>query len=299
MSFMLAPYETPGGGLARAIREQAEKLKAECDEAKQGPGFDANAFAHKARVRAKKIRAALRLARPLIGAKSYRAGNRWWRDAARELSGLRDATARLEALEALRPFLTARIGSAMMRRLTERFEGQRTRAGIRAPVSAFKSHIWSAGDELAPDLPSGSREDMVDAMGETYREARQAMKAAMKKSDPLLLHEWRKQTKYHALQARLLRTMFPEMLMDRLVAARRLSDVLGEAQDIEVVLEGAKDWAEAPEGFFEVLEERRTALIAEARAAGEKLFREKPKAWIELLAAKQATETAEVPAEQA
>ena len=164
---------------------------------------------------------------------------------------------------------------------------------------AFKSHVWSAGDELAPDLPSGSREDMVGAMGETYREARQAMKAAMKKSDPLLLHEWRKQTKYHALQARLLRTMFPEILMDRLVAARRLSDVLGEAQDIEVVLEGAKDWDEAPDGFLEVLEERRTALIAEAHAAGEKLFREKPKAWIELLAAKQVTETAEVPAEQA
>lgn len=299
MSFMLAPYETPGGGLARAIREQAEKLKDECDAAKLGLDFDANAFAHKARVRAKKIRAALRLAKPLIGGKSYRAGNRWWRDAARELSSLRDATARLEALETLRPFLTARIGSAMMRRLTERFEAQRSRTRVRPPVSAFKSYIWSAGDELAPDLPSGSREDMVEAMGETYLEARHAMKAAIKKNDPLLLHEWRKQTKYHALQARLLRTMFPEMLMDRLVAARRLSDVLGEAQDIEVVVESAKDWKEAPEGFFEVLEERRLALVDDAQTAGEKLFREKPKAWVELLAAKEAKETVEVPALQA
>ena len=285
MSFMLAPYETPGGGLARAIREQAEKLKAECGEAKLGPDFDANAFAHKARVRAKKIRAALRLAKPIIGAKVYKVGNRWWRDAARELSALRDASARLEALEALRPFLTARIGSAMMRRLTERFEAQRSKTAIRTPIIAFRSHIWSAGDDLAPDLPSGSREDMMAALGETYREARHAMKVSQKhKKDPLLLHEWRKQTKYHALQARLLRTMFPEVLMDRLVAARRLSDVLGEAQDIEVVVEASRDWAEAPEGFFDVLEERRLALIAEAVAAGDKLFRDKPKDWVAGLA---------------
>jgi len=111
------------------------------------------------------------------------------------------------------------------------------------------------------------------------------MKVSQKhKKDPLLLHEWRKQTKYHALQARLLRTMFPEVLMDRLVAARRLSDVLGEAQDIEVVVEASRDWAEAPEGFFDVLEERRLALIAEAVAAGDKLFRDKPKDWVAGLA---------------
>ena len=35
MSFVLAPNETPGEGLSRVIREQAEKLSAECAEAQQ------------------------------------------------------------------------------------------------------------------------------------------------------------------------------------------------------------------------------------------------------------------------
>jgi len=120
---------------------------------------------------------------------------------------------------------------------------------------------------------------MAEALGETYREARNAMKAALKKRDPVLLHEWRKQTKYHALQTRLMRMAFPEMLQDRTGAARELAELLGTAQDIEVVLEGAKGWADAPEGFTAVLEERRTALIDDAERAGKKLFHDKPKAW--------------------
>ena len=110
MSFFLAPHETPGVGLTRAIQEQVAKLSAECIDATQ----DTSAFAHKARVRCKRVRAALRLARPLMGEKAFGRENRWWRDQARLLSDLRDAGARLEALESLRPFLAARIGSAMI-----------------------------------------------------------------------------------------------------------------------------------------------------------------------------------------
>ena len=88
MSFVIAQWESPGGGLGRVIREQAEKLAAECQTAHETP----EVFAHKARVRCKKIRAALRLAEPLLGGKAYRRENRWWRDAAPPPSGLTDAS---------------------------------------------------------------------------------------------------------------------------------------------------------------------------------------------------------------
>lgn len=280
MSFVLAPSETPGAGLARVIREQAEKLSAECVEA----NADVAAFAHKARVRCKRARAALRLAKPLLGAKAFRCENAWWRDQARLLSELRDADARLEALDSLRPFLVGRIGSDTTRKLGERFERERKSVEAGEAINLFTKAIDDRADDLIPEIPAGTRDDMVEALGETYRLARKSMKVALEEQEPELLHEWRKQAKYHALQTRLLRLLFPDALDKRVAAVRDLAELLGEAQDIEVVALGAKGWRERPGGFFDVLEVRRKAMVTGARATGAALFAEKPKAWMKQLA---------------
>lgn len=276
MSFVLAQHELPGEGLERVIREQAGKLSAECAEAAQEPA----AFAHKARVRCKRIRATLRLAKPLMKAKVYTRENRWWRDQARLLSELRDAGARIEALDSLRPFLAARIGSEATRRLEERF--QRTRKTVEAgdSIAAFINGLDAHADELVPKLERGTRKDLAAALGETYRLARKAMGEALENEEPELLHEWRKQAKYHALQARLMRQQFPDALDRRVAGVRDLAELLGEVQDIEVVAAGAKGWRERPAGFFDVLEARRKSLVTGARAAGAALFSEKPKSWV-------------------
>ncbi len=279
MSFVLAPHETPGAGLSRVIQEQVAKLSIECLDASQ----DMSAFAHKARVRCKRVRAALRLAKPMMGAKAYRKENTWWRDQARLLSDLRDASARIEALETLRPFLAARIGSAMTRKLGEWFEHERKTIEAKEAVAQFVEAMNKRSETLIPELPAGNREDMMEALGETYRLARSAMKDALKHEEPELLHEWRKQAKYHALHARLMRMHFPDVLDQRVAGVRDLAGLLGEVQDIEVVAEGAKNWSEAPKGFADVLEARRKALVTGARATGAALFSEKPKAWAKQL----------------
>ena len=280
MTFVLAPHEAPGAGLTRAIQEQVAKLSIECIDAAQDP----SAFAHKARVRCKRVRAVLRLARPVMGAKAFQKENRWWRDQARLLSDLRDAGARIEALETLRPFLAARIGTAMTRKLGERFEKERQTVEAGGAITAFVEAMNKRSETLIPELPAGSREDMMDALGETYRLSRIAMKDALKDEDAELLHEWRKQTKYHALQARLMRLHFPDVLDQRVAAVRDLAGLLGEVQDIEVVSEGVKGWREGPKGLSDVLEARRKALVTGARATGAALFAEKPKAWSRQLA---------------
>jgi hypothetical protein len=272
MSFLLEADERPGSGLERTVREQIKKLGAECEDALGTPAV----FAHKARVRTKKIRAALRLARPMMGEKAYRDENRWWRDAARSLSRLRDAGARLEALETLRPFLTQRIGEEGVQRLTERFERQRKTLNTKKVIEAFRALM--ADGRAAPRIPAAHRKDAVEALKDTYREARRAMRRALEDPDPEALHEWRKRTKYHALQARLLRSMFPGLL-PRVGATRDLSDKLGEAQDIEIVLEGMKGWRDAPKGLADALRARRETLVAQAARDGVGLFAEKPKAW--------------------
>jgi hypothetical protein len=265
------------------MRGQADKHKDECDNAKD----DAAAFAHKSRVRIKKIRAALRLAKSTLGGKAWRTENRWWRDAARKLSDLRDAGARLEALDSLRPFLIARIGSAMTRKLRERFEKEQRAANAKEAIRAFRKHLDKRDGRLIPRLPAGKRGDVAEMLAEGYRASRRAMKTALESGDPELLHEWRKQAKSHALQARLVRQKFPAALEERHIAARDLAELLGAVQDIEVVFEGVSDWQEAPENLADALQARRSELIEEARAAGEALFGAKTKAWTKVLASRK------------
>jgi hypothetical protein len=279
VSFVLAPLEGAGEGLQRVIREQAEKLAVECLEAMT----DTSAFAHKARVRCKRVRAALRLARPLMKDKAYREQNQWWRDLARLLSELRDAGARLEALESLRPFLAQRIGSDRTRALEELLRRQQQSVDAAAPIAEFRERLDTRGDLLVPDLKAGGRNDMVAALGETYRQVRRTMKEALEHEDPELLHEWRKQAKYHALQVRLLRQQFPDALDRRVAGVRDLAELLGEAGDIHVVTLATKRWRDRPAGFHNVLAARRKALVTGARATGAALFAEKPKAWMETL----------------
>jgi len=275
VSFVLAPHESPGEGLSRVIREQVHKLSAECAEA----GQEQAAFAHKARVRCKRIRAALRLAKPLMGGKAFRRENRWWRDQARLLSELRDAGARIEALDTLRPFLASRIGSDATRKLEERFLRGRRIVEAEGAIKQFIDGLDKRGDDLVPAMESGERGDLAGALADTYRLARLAMYASLETEEPELLHEWRKQAKYHALQARLMRQQFPDALDKRVAGVRDLAELLGEVQDIEVVMAGAKGWRERPMGFREVLDARRKSLVTGARATGAALFSEKPRAW--------------------
>jgi hypothetical protein len=279
MSFVLVPHESPGEGLSRVIREQVQKLSSECAEAQAEPA----AFAHKARVRCKRIRAALRLARPLMGRKAFRRENQWWRDQARLLSELRDAGARVEALDTLRPFLASRIGSETTRRLEERFQKSRANVEAGPAITAFIAGLDTHADTLVPELERGAREDLAQALGETYRMARKAMADALEHESAELLHEWRKQAKYHALQARLMRQQFPDALDRRVAGVRDLAELLGEVQDIEVVRLGVKGWRERPAGFLGVLDARRKSLVTGARAAGAALFSDKPKAWVKEL----------------
>jgi hypothetical protein len=279
MSFVLAPLEGAGEGLQRVIREQAEKLSAECLEAMT----DTSAFAHKARVRCKRVRAALRLARPLMKDKAFNEQNRWWRDLGRLLSDARDASARLESLESLRPFLAQRIGSDRTRALEDLLRRQHQAVDAAAPITEFRERLDARGDLLVPDLKAGSRDNMIAALAETYRMVRQSMKDALEDETPELLHEWRKQAKYHALQVRLLRQQFPDALDRRVAGVRDLAELLGEAGDIHVVTLATKRWRERPAGFHNVLDARRKALVTGARATGAALFAEKPKAWMKTL----------------
>src|SRR2546430_1303607 len=84
------------GALARVARGRIRHALGQLDD-----GHDPDKAVHEARKDMKKLRALVRLMRPELGGKAYRRENARFREVARSLSGVRDAKAMLEALDAL------------------------------------------------------------------------------------------------------------------------------------------------------------------------------------------------------
>ena len=286
MSYALDPDHAPGREITRIIRQQATRIA----EARPETAEDVTGFVHKARVRAKKIRAALRLGRGLMGEKAFKRENRWWRDAARGISSMRDLSARLDALEAVRGVLEPELGRAAVMRLRDRFEKERLEVqsgevGADA-VKAFCDAVAErAGED--PELRNGHADDIMDALGVGYLAARKAMKAAERAGTPEALHEWRKQANAHALPKRVARIMFAGR-DPRIEAARTFAERLGELQDVEVLAKALENTGE--EKVLELLDERRLVLETRAWTEGRALFEAKAKAWVESLKAAGAVE---------
>ena len=82
MSFELKPDQSLGRNIRRLARKQMNAVLEELTGPRKGPRDEA---VHEARKSFKKDRAVLRLARPAIGRKTYRAQNACFRDAGRPL----------------------------------------------------------------------------------------------------------------------------------------------------------------------------------------------------------------------
>ena len=105
-SYGLTRDEELAAGLTRVAAGRAEKALERLRESSDGELGTAEAV-HGARKDMKKLRTVLRLLRGRLGKRRYRRGNARFRDAARALSGARDAEVKLATLEALRNQLPA------------------------------------------------------------------------------------------------------------------------------------------------------------------------------------------------
>jgi CHAD domain-containing protein len=98
MAYELKPDQSLRKGLRRIVRKQVEKTL-ELLTSDQAGSRDETV--HETRKAFKKVRAILRLARPVIGEGLFRAENTCFRDAARPLTEVRDAKILIETLDNL------------------------------------------------------------------------------------------------------------------------------------------------------------------------------------------------------
>lgn len=277
----------------RAIERQVRKLaKHQIDKALQDcadPGKDIDATVHKLRRRCKKLRGLVRLIKPRFA--GYSVENAAFRDAARELSGARDALVMRQSFAQLsRESRGGRTGRKMPRALSERVEKQLKAQGRKAGSAGNAKAALARVEEClrAARKRVGSwrvQGDGFAQIGEglhaNYRRMVKDMAKARK--DPVgdKLHAWRKSTKYHGHHIALLQPAAPELLGARgeLVDAR--GDLLGDYNNLEVLgtmLETEHKGVTADELALlrNAIGIRQSVLAERAFALGEQLTAEKP-----------------------
>jgi CHAD domain-containing protein len=243
-------------------------------------GHEATVVAvHEARKDFKKVRAALRLLREMLGDEAYRETNFAFRDAARPLTRVRDAqmlVATLDGVVADDP-LAAPMREALLENERELSERVLRHDHAFAVVRDFARRALEA-ERLRP--ASGDALGLAHGLRRVYRNARRAFARANENPSVENLHEWRKQTKYlwHAL--RLMEAS--EELSD---AAHELSRVLGDDHDLAVL---RRALAADPTTFggharlkalFARIDAKRLELEQRAFALGQLLFAVAPAAF--------------------
>jgi CHAD domain-containing protein len=233
---------------------------------------------HEARKDMKKLRTLLRLARGELGKDVFARENACFRDAARELAGTRDADVMLDTLASLK------LPEARGLELRKLVEAQLARngAGDRDAAASRAVTILSEARTRVDDWPLA--DDSFDAVAKglerTYRRGRRAFRAAQEEPTADGLHEWRKRVKDLWYDHTLLRELWPPVMSAVAGEAHELSDRLGDDHDLVVLAAWVHGHLDPDPVFSDAVIGRREVLQREAFALGERLYAEKPSAYM-------------------
>lgn len=290
MSYRIEQDESVQDAVQRIAREQIDRAIGEIED----DSLDQPETVHQVRKRCKKIRGLIRLVRPQFE-QTYQAENAWYRDAARAISYVRDAQTVVKTFEDLLEAYADQIDP-------DAFDA------VRDPLYAQRDAVYTQSDELEKQLDLFSarmREgrsridgwtldaDGFEAIGgglaKTYGRGRKAMRVAYDAQTSEAFHEWRKRVKYHWYHARLLESIWPELMHHYAKQAHQLADYLGDEHDLGVLRQMLTDepvaYGGAPEDgdktarqvCIGLIDQRRAVLQAAARPLGLRMFCESPK----------------------
>ncbi|MEE4296659.1 MAG: CHAD domain-containing protein [Wenzhouxiangella sp.] len=283
MSYRLQQYEPLEEGVRRIAEEQIDKALAEIDDSKLGR----HDTVHQVRKRCKKLRALARLVRPALPA--YQRINTLYRDAARDLSSIRDAHAVIETFDDLLDHFDGAIDPDAFEPIRNHLVARRDEAN--AEVEAIDRRIARLRDTMSSsrkNIESWSLEDEGSAVlgvgvKKTYRRANKARAKATDTRTTAAFHEWRKRIKYHWYHARLLQSCWPKLIEPWASETHRLSNLLGDEHDLAVLhamlFKDPDRFADRKtlQAFFGLIERRRAQLRVNAFGLGKLLQFEKPK----------------------
>jgi CHAD domain-containing protein len=273
MSYRLEDREGVADGIRRIVRE-------ELDDAIAGlrTGEDRDTAIHEARKSLKKARSALRLARTDLDPATRRTENTAMRDASRRLSGARDAQVMLDTLGGLAHAVPAPPADEV-RELQQELMARR--AELASQLEGDTGLLEDVAGELAAirervpawDLDDQGWRSVAEGAGVIHERGRAAMKHALRGGSDDDWHEWRKRVKDLWYAGRIIAPISGPQIDGLVQEADELSDVLGDHNDLAVLLEAAGDRP----GLREAIVARRDGLRRVAATLGRRLYGERPK----------------------
>lgn len=277
MAFAFERDENVEQGLRRIAIEQIDKALAEAS----APLADFDHTVHQLRRRCKNLRGLLRMVRP--GFKAFKAEDGAIRTAASRLAQIRDATVMVETFDALVGEAKADPEQAQLRSmLSERSSSMLLQIDQAAMLGEFCEALVVMRRRASGWTLRGKRfAALADGVEDTYRALRRGMRAAATDGDPAVLHEWRKQAKYHRHHVMLLRRHAPDVLEGRSKLLAELAALLGEHHDLAVLVEVLGGRVAGNSAALEqvaiLASERQDKLAAEAFVLGGQLAAERPR----------------------
>lgn len=195
---------------------------------------------HEVRKRCKEVRALARLVREPIGSE-YDRFNQLVRDAANELSPIRDAHAVLGALDDLR---AARDCDRDPELEVVRWTQAEAAADATSHIRGGDPRIQLAHGLLVKARRRVSRWDIDEGaawlrsgLTATYGRGRRGLRQAEKRDADERMHEWRKSVKTLWYQVRLVEAAAPSVLSPLIAHLDELADALGDDHDLSVLVE--------------------------------------------------------------
>jgi CHAD domain-containing protein len=302
MAFRFDIHETVLKGIPRIARERIDRVIESLSEKPQ-PSAES---IHDARKNLKCLRALLRLARGSIERDFRRRENFFFRDIGRSLSAARDPHALLEALEYFRKHRQnnsrsagpkQELTSAFIKKLQEKIEHEivhelppgaaKKIAGDLREAKRRVDH-WFDGAMLHPE---NEWENFVGVgLRRTYRQGKRVVwqfeAAGKEAANDETWHELRKCAKALGYQLRLFRPAWPEMMNQLVDEIDRLTDRLGDANDLAIlrrkILSEPYDpsekqsSAETRRAFLRSLDRRKHKLRQEAFNLARLIYTDKP-----------------------
>jgi CHAD domain-containing protein len=283
---------------AAVVRIAQTRLDDALEHLGDGLEKDAPTAVHEARKDLKKARAVLRLVREPLGKDRYRRDNARLREASAALARTRDATVKIDTLEALSERYGGDLphGSEALRRDLEH-ERRAAAAGadesgsdLAAAAQRARDLITEARDEIDGwTFPKSGFKLLAAGLERSYRRGYKRFADVRDDPTPENVHEWRKRAKDLWYDLRLLRGTWPTVIGPAADQAHELSDLLGDHHDLAVLSEDldARPGFDGDEAVAiqSLIEARQEELLEAAVPIGERLYAESPRAFVERMRA--------------